>query len=122
MIERGTALGTGKEKNINLSHKAESIIDMVRLLGRTPRLSNLSQPPTDQFTDIGSVQDKDSREQNNNIIQSSWYGSGLGVEWDERVGAGAAASSIVSMYKTSFFVINYKVLKSPVSNSHFIPF
>ena len=66
---------------------------MVKLLGRiikkTTTSSSSSLVPHDQQQEGG---------ENSN----EWSGSGLGSDWDERVGAGAAAASIVSVCTVYF--------------------
>ena len=85
VVERGVALGQpGTEHNgVNASSQK---VDMARLLGRTPRSvpnTNVSKN-ADPF-DMGNGEDS----------HADLRGSGLGAEWDDRVGAGVAASSIV---------------------------
>ena len=93
MIERGAVLGKagvdGLRSSPNSLPKYE--IDMARLLGRTPsakddcdaRLNELPKQP-----ESGSTNELKQ--------ESQWKGSGLGADWDERVGAGVAAASVVS--------------------------
>jgi hypothetical protein len=91
LVERG-ALAYQHHDASGQSGSTKSVeIDMSRLLGRTPAASGglplSSNPKAVPMTSptagepSGSVQ---------------WKGSGLGTDWDERVGAGAAAASIVS--------------------------
>ena len=92
LIERGVALG----KNNSKSENGTTEIDMARLLGRTPRAQTKSEPDRlGQFsgTALAGIGDKG----NDAKASEKWKGSGLGSEWDERVGAGAAAASIVSI-------------------------
>jgi len=93
LIERGELLDeNGSEKD------EEKIIpvDLVRLLGRTPKAkqkhcdNTISGAASDDKAQI-DVDEKDTERKREEI----WKGSGLGSEWDERVGAGAAAASIV---------------------------
>ena len=123
LIERGAALRRKSSDVENYETMGRSVrrpIDMVRLLGRTPRLSPLYStrdgttssklPPLppgstrqankenelkgdEGATTLGDVKNKTAKD---------WNGSGLGVEWDERVGAGAAASSVVSHFLSPF--------------------
>jgi hypothetical protein len=98
LIERGVALG----KNASGSDSSPKEIDMARLLGRTPRADPKSESDRlgqlfrsedaagAALSEIGNRGDKAK-------TSDKWKGSGLGSEWDERVGAGAAAASIVSM-------------------------
>lgn len=50
--------------------------DLATLLGRTPKQAKKSM---------------------NGSEEKGWQGSGLGGDWDDKVGAGAAASSVVSL-------------------------
>jgi hypothetical protein len=79
---------------------------MARLLGRTPTKNTNDEVnhmtrlfEDDDATDTALAEiDKSVSNVGIKALPSSdrWKGSGLGAEWDERVGAGAAASSIVS--------------------------
>lgn len=82
LIERGLALG----RHENNEDKKRSKIDMVRLLGRTPK----RKPCSNDDIIIAESEDQKAKQQ--------WSGSGLGTEWDDRVGAGAGPSSIVSHF------------------------
>lgn len=91
LVERGVALG----KPIDDSNGAGSLsskckIDMSRLLGRTPKASS----DEDKSGVSGAFELGGDQEGKEETPQLS--GSGLGSEWDDRVGAGAAAASIVS--------------------------
>ena len=85
IVERGVALGQpGTDHNgVNASSQK---IDMARLLGRTPKSA-----PNANIKNAGPL-DMDKGED----PHVDRKGSGLGAEWDDRVGAGVAASSIVS--------------------------
>ena len=103
MIERGVSLGKGnideRVSNDTKENESLSAIDMVRLLGRTPRSSKEQneisfRKETSESDAVDGT--KVTVDQNESVKKSNpWQGSGLGAEWDERVGAGAAASSIV---------------------------
>ncbi len=88
LIERGVALAKGPaasssgDANEDSTSKRGKEIDMVKLLGRIIKKTTSSSSSPDE---------QQEGEQNN-----EWSGSGLGSDWDERVGAGAAAASIVS--------------------------
>ena len=94
LIERGHALGKPKDGDNGIVTSTQKI-DMARLLGRTPIArqadgSSSTKPTADEFglpEDDQNGKDKES--------EQLWTGSGLGGEWDDRVGAGAAAASIV---------------------------
>jgi len=70
-------------------------IDMARLLGRTPkaRQENESSPAKPMSDEFGLPEDNQIGKDKGS--EQLWAGSGLGGEWDDRVGAGAAAASIV---------------------------
>jgi hypothetical protein len=97
IIERGVILGNdgkaGVASNVETSNDAAGI-DMVRLLGRTPHDKSASpflvKAPVEKITEAPVDQGANVTDEN------KWRGSGLGSDWDERVGAGAAAASIVS--------------------------
>jgi hypothetical protein len=95
LIERGAEIGS-MEKQTNESASSNQVtgVDMVRLLGRTPHDKSSSQflmkASAEKLLETSGDQSKLPNS------GSNWRGSGLGSEWDERVGAGAAASSIVS--------------------------
>lgn len=102
VIERGMAVG----KNAGEIQSPSAKIDMARLLGRTPTVSSRSPGPGDQAFDSADAGSEALEEMSRSVankerkVQESsptWKGSGLGTEWDERVGAGAAAASIVSI-------------------------
>jgi len=84
---QGLGLGYLIERGVAMGKEGEQEIDLVKLLGRsivsTRSVSSISK----------SVPDLPSGD------QDRWKGSGLGTEWDDRVGAGAAAASIVSDFK-----------------------
>jgi DNA polymerase elongation subunit (family B) len=99
LIERGVILGNdgkaGVSSNVEVSSEITGV-DMVRLLGRTPNDKTVTQflvnAPVEKPTETNSVQATSMSE------ERKWRGSGLGSDWDERVGAGAAAASIVSIF------------------------
>ena len=94
LVERGVALGKsangGDEK---VSSDNEGGIDIARLLGRIPKVScGKESRKTEEYEGLNLIDGADKDE-----TGGAWTGSGLGSEWDDRVGAGAAASSIVSL-------------------------
>ena len=94
MIERGIALGKPLDGN-NGVNPSSTQIDLARLLGRTPRATAGSSGDSTNVNtkeDSFGIEDDQQKKENGH----EWSGSGLGSEWDDRVGAGAAASSIVS--------------------------
>jgi hypothetical protein len=98
LIERGAALGKDGAEGDLVSRE----LDMARLLGRTPTVSSKSESRLYESDDAaGAALDEMDRSASKGakVISTPshrWKGSGLGTEWDERVGAGAAAASIVS--------------------------
>ena len=80
LINRGFALG----KHSNENTKIVNEIDMVRLLGRNPK----QRPRTKNDTDVNRLESEETK--------THFVGSVLGADWDDRVGAGAGPSSIVS--------------------------
>jgi hypothetical protein len=84
LVERGSAVGRKESDDGKVSK-----INMVRLLGRTPK--NKAKEHEDHES-IHSAASKGTNQ---------WTGSALGAEWDNRVGAGAGPSSIVSPFKMS---------------------
>ncbi len=81
LIDRGLSIGNEDSES--------SCIDMVRLLGRTPK--------HDESKTEKSSYDRlfDENENDKQTSKKAWAGSGLGAEWDDRVGAGAGPSSII---------------------------
>lgn len=95
LVERGVALGKSVEGSDGAtSSPNKKKIDIARLLGRTPK----GVPSVDSNKKTGSNEEfclhVDGADGKNDDYV--WAGSGLGAEWDDRVGAGAAAASIVS--------------------------
>ena len=86
LIDRGLALGDKDDNSI--------CIDMVRLLGRTPKYEE-SKKNEDTFNRLFDELDKSTEEMKPTNQSKNWAGSGLGTEWDDRVGAGAGPSSII---------------------------
>jgi hypothetical protein len=89
IIERGAVLG---KDGIDPSRGSSSVseIDMARLLGRTP---SAKSDQDEGWREWSKPQENDSKTEIKQ--EGQWKGSGLGTDWDERVGAGAAAASIV---------------------------
>ena len=88
LVERGAVIGT----TIDGTGNKTSQIDMARLLGRTPRATSSDSTADNSKAESFLGADDDQRQDN----AQTWSGSGLGAEWDDRVGAGVAAASIVS--------------------------
>ena len=97
LVERGVALGKAVGGYDGASSANEGQIDIARLLGRIPKGVSIvdSKDKVDTSGEFNLLDNLDGNDENR-----VWTGSGLGSEWDDRVGAGAAASSIVS--KTIF--------------------
>ena len=107
LIERGSIISEGQsDRELTSSSQSTNEIDMVRLLGRTPcakkseeestSASNTSRQAT-KLDALLATNGKANDSMKASPAEKKWKGSGLGTEWDERVGAGAAASSIVSL-------------------------
>jgi hypothetical protein len=75
----------------------QSQLDMIRLLGRTPRSRHSCDCNMNDFA---------AEESEKNKIT----GSGLGTEWDDLVGAGGLASSIVRSNLSIFFTIHFRLI------------
>ncbi len=92
----------GKEKRTATSTAASSglsgtmELDLARLFGRTPTSSAVVRGSGPNIVVPQSQIDLSTPEKTIKD-ESRWKGSGLGVEWDDRVGAGAAAASVVSL-------------------------
>ncbi len=93
LIERGVALGKPINGNDGTVCSATKV-DMARLLGRTPKVIALNEFKTQEKEE--NVIEAFNDVQQDRGDDYHFGGSGLGVEWDDRVGAGAAAASIVS--------------------------
>lgn len=106
LIERGISLGKDGSESGSLKE-----LDMARLLGRTPTVSAKAESSRlvgifESDDAAGAVLGEMNQSASNGTKEIStphhrWKGSGLGTEWDERVGAGAAAASIVSISMVS---------------------
>jgi hypothetical protein len=81
IVARGTEIGL---KNI------------ADLLGRTPSARASYNEGKKVSTESANQNGPEHDGSDGNRQEPDWKGSGLGSEWDERVGAGAAAASIVS--------------------------
>lgn len=97
LIDRGDAIS---EKEDGVKYK----IDMVRLLGRSPnsdRATNSSM--------YGHLFDNGGDTDSSNIHKSKpiRFGSGLGSEWDDDVGAGVGPSSIVGRLVSALFFLSF---------------
>jgi hypothetical protein len=82
LIERGLAIGNHNNDNANKI----TTVDMVRLLGRTPKLTPQRREDSSGLTHLPESK----------ATSKEFTGSALVAEWDDRVGAGAGPSSIVS--------------------------
>ena len=94
IIERSLVLGkdTGSTGQ-DAPSSDKPAFDMVQLLGRT----KASISPSLFFTKPSKIEEgKSPRPSTEGRDERKWKGSGLGSDWDDRVGAGAASASIVS--------------------------
>jgi len=105
LIQRGLFL------NNSSNHDASgSDIDMVRLLGRTPRSGKnkiVDHAPSTLINKDEVI------EQKKTDCSRKWEGSILGAEWDERVGAGAGPSSIIGRLVLNCWRIISEEVKHP---------
>jgi len=115
MIDRTLVLN----KNLESSKDQQSVeqlttkptaIDFVRLLGRTPFMASLPSSVTNEKNET-SLADMDG--------PPKFKGSGLGADWDERVGAGTAAASIVGRLVFAGWKIVAEEVKHP--NYSYLP-
>lgn len=102
---QGSGLGFIIERGLVISEGQSKKIDMIRLLGRTPSARNANEEPKKEAshqqgseTNASLANGNVGEPANASSAEKNWKGSGLGADWDERVGAGAAASSIVSVH------------------------
>ncbi len=96
IIERGHALGKIASGQGSDSNKSESNrLDMAKLLGRTPMDKKASNFDTTVPAGGSKELDLNKINETNENAEQGWHGSGLGSDWDDRVGAGVAAASIV---------------------------
>ena len=116
IIERGALL----EDNTTGDSKQ---IDMVRLLGRSPRRvvkAKSSSPFNELAQNQATSKNTGNGDQNQNQNQNQkWCGSGLGSDWDDRVGAGSAAASIVGRLVFCGWKLLSEEVKHP--NSSYLP-
>jgi hypothetical protein len=130
LIERGAALGRpghdGADRNPDSQSNAPEI-DMARLLGRVPTVGTRMEATStmdqlfkrDEAVDEMDVEkNSSSRGKDNSKGNDRWKGSGLGSDWDDRVGAGAAAASIVSLCFTKMNAINSELLLTDSNFCH----
>jgi len=101
LIERGVAIGDS-------GRQGSEEVDMAKLLGRMPSVGacSVEDDALEVFSDAikvaASSGNSESRTGKENVDAGGrWRGSGLGSEWDDRVGAGTAAASIVSHHFNS---------------------
>lgn len=93
IIERGV---NGAETLSTEGFRLETL-DMARLLGRTPSdQSKAAFFAKQQQPEFKPAEDEPGKEEEKKTEEKTWRGSGLGSDWDDKVGAGAAAASIVS--------------------------
>ena len=102
---QGSGLGFIIERGLVISEGQSDEIDMIRLLGRTPRARKTKEEPKKEASHQQGSESNAllangnmGEPTNASSTEKRWKGSGLGADWDERVGAGAAASSIVSFH------------------------
>ena len=98
LIERGLQMGKIGSEEATRQGDASNGLDMARLLGRTPNDTQRSSFAVNTRIEKDARTDEEPGNLNDPKPKDleTWKGSGLGSDWDERVGAGAAAASIVS--------------------------
>lgn len=100
LIERGIALRNTPRADGGSSDSGLKDLDVVKLLGRTPKRP--SDYKTEKTVRLESHQDTSAtphgKDSNGESERRVYKGSGLGTDWDDRVGAGSAAASIVSVH------------------------
>lgn len=86
LVERGAVLSRSSPVG-----EPKTEIDMVKLLGRCRKSKGNDQ--SNEFN--GTFGDRSTGDSSSKLKHlPQWKGSGLGADWDERVGAGVAAASI----------------------------
>lgn len=100
IVERGLLVGDGK---VEEGSQCSSFIDMARLLGRLRREKNKGK-----MVPVEKTSDEKKEE-----LKDRWRGSGLGKDWDERVGAGVAAASIEGRLVFSTWKLVAEEVKHP---------
>ena len=120
IIERGHALSKVSSDPGGDSNQTDlNGLDMAKLLGRTPMDKRAANFLTK--LSVRGTKDMDSDQVNelNGSIDRQWQGSGLGSEWDDRVGAGVAAASIVGRLVFSGWKIVAEEVKH--ANASYLP-
>ena len=120
IIERGHALGKISSSTTGESGKNDSNgVDMAKLLGRTPmdkKAANFVMSHSEGRTKELNL---DKINETNESVEQTWQGSGLGSDWDDRVGAGVAAASIVGRLVFAGWKIVAEEVKHP--NASYLP-
>jgi hypothetical protein len=109
---QGEGIGYLVERCVFISTQSSTRIDMARLLGRAPKIIVPEVPSDDNTNSNSSVGIYNEHQQNED--GHHWSGSGLGAEWDDRVGSGAAASSIVSQHFSYFLSTTFICLSQSI--------
>jgi DNA polymerase zeta len=97
IIERGVALGRSSSQ-VDSSIGGATVstsIDMVKLLGRTPTDKRFSHCIESNLVEKMNVNSEHGGGEPDDAKAKDWVGSGLGSDWDDKVGPGAAAASII---------------------------
>jgi len=92
LIERGVSLGQSDQSDSGTDHGKQ--LDMVKLLGRAHNTGGSAALSQIQNVFGSSASDKETADSSKVKSKERWKGSGMGSDWDERVGAGVAAASI----------------------------
>eukprot|EP00751_Fragilariopsis_kerguelensis_P017566 CAMPEP_0170833452 /NCGR_PEP_ID=MMETSP0734-20130129/343_1 /TAXON_ID=186038 /ORGANISM="Fragilariopsis kerguelensis, Strain L26-C5" /LENGTH=1050 /DNA_ID=CAMNT_0011199777 /DNA_START=13 /DNA_END=3162 /DNA_ORIENTATION=- len=119
IIERGQTVGKSTIA-IGESPSGETGgLDMAKLLGRTPMDKNAANFDTSVPGWKSKEPNLEKIEETNESLEKTWRGSGLGSDWDDRVGAGAAAASIVGRIVLSGWKIVSEEVKH--ANTSYLP-
>mmetsp|Transcript_41763 Transcript_41763/g.100565 ORF Transcript_41763/g.100565 Transcript_41763/m.100565 type:complete len:2052 (-) Transcript_41763:1552-7707(-) len=116
IIERGV---NGAETLSTEGFRLETL-DMARLLGRTPSdQSKAAFFGKAQQPELKSGEEKDGKAEEKKTEEKTWRGSGLGSDWDDKVGAGAAAASIIGRLVFAAYKIVAEEVKH--ANASYLP-
>ena len=108
LVERGASLGKEGTASLQNQSRHNAGIDMARLLGRTPTSSSTQFGTIGLFSNFEVAKSSSGGEQGGDKNDDNiWKGSRLGAAWDDRVGAGAAAASIVRRYAVLVLCCNF---------------
>lgn len=120
IIERGHVIGKTSSSTGGESNRSEpNGLDMAKLLGRTPMDKKAANFVSTISVGVTKELDLDQINETNENVEQTWQGSGLGSDWDDRVGAGVAAASIVGRLVFSGWKIVAEEVKH--ANASYLP-